>query len=264
MSDKPSLYVVEKKEVVILVILFVLVTVLAFTMGVRYGESVGKKAAREQTAVEEEMGASETDKIGGKLGDPSHDSETKAGDKHASDGGAKDSHDSPGEKPAAAAGHGETTKPEAAAAHDSHGVKPEVAAKASSKEPEKSASPAKESVEKDSDEFLLNALKDSGVEPPGGKTPGNQHLPQNVKKAQSGSYVIQVGSHPTRNEAESQLRALKAKKVDAEILPPFKDKQGEWHRVVISGYKTKREAEKEATNLKGRRVIVSFFVWRLP
>jgi hypothetical protein len=67
MSDKPSLYVVEKKEVVILVILFVLVTVLAFTMGVRYGESVGKKAAKEQAAAEVKTGLAGAEMIGGKL-----------------------------------------------------------------------------------------------------------------------------------------------------------------------------------------------------
>jgi cell division protein FtsN len=80
----------------------------------------------------------------------------------------------------------------------------------------------------------------------------------------SGSYVIQVGSHPTEGEAESQVRSLLAKRVSAEILPPFKDKQGEWHRVVISGFKSKHDAEKAASGLKGKGSIVSYFVWRLP
>jgi len=34
--------------------------------------------------------------------------------------------------------------------------------------------------------------------------------------------------------------------------------------VVVGSHKTKREAEKEAQRLKNRRVILSFFVWRLP
>jgi cell division protein FtsN len=222
MSDKPSLYVVEKKEVIILVILFVLVTVLSFTMGVKYGESVGKKSVKEQVAAEEEAGGQGAEAIGGKLGD----------------GGA----DAPGA----------TSSPEVAT-HEERAA-PSAA--------EKSA--AREAVDKNSDEYLLNALKESGIEPPGGKAPGDAKLPQDVKRVKSGSYVIQVGSHPTRSEAESQVRQLAAKKVSAEILTPFKDRQGEWHRVVVGSFKTKREAEREAAQLKGRRAITSFFVWRLP
>lgn len=225
MSEKPSLYVVEKKEVIILVILFVLVTVLSFTMGVKYGESVGKKAVKEQVAAEEEAGGHAAESIGGKLGE------------HAAPA-------SPG-----AAAHG---SPEAAA-------REEHAAPASSEKPA-----SRDTVEKNSDEYLLNALKESGIEPPGGKTPGDAKLPQDVKKVKSGFYVIQVGSHPTRSEAEAQVRQLAGKKVSAEILSPFKDRQGEWHRVVVGSFKTKREAEREAAQLKGRRAILSFFVWRLP
>jgi cell division protein FtsN len=226
MSEKPSLYVVEKKEVIILVILFVLVTVLSFTMGVKYGESVGKKAAKEQVAAEEEAGGHGAEAIGGKLGD----------------------HGSPA---APAASHG---SPEAAA-HEEHAAPaPAVSEKPASRD----------AVEKNSDEYLLNALKESGIEPPGGKAPGDAKLPAEVKRVKSGSYVIQVGSHPTRSEAEAQVRQLAGKKVSAEILAPFKDRQGEWHRVVVGSFKTKRDAEKEAAQLKNRRAILSFFVWRLP
>lgn len=227
MSDKPSLYVVEKKEVVILVILFVLVTVLSFTMGVRYGESVGKKAAHEQVVAQQETGTAGAEQIGGKLGE-----------QKAVGAEAPLSEDLP-----------------SAPASDS---------RAAPKPAERPQPPAKESVDKSSDEFLLDALKESGIEPPGGKAPNESKLPDEVKRVRSGYYVIQVGSHLTKSEAESQARQLRAKSVSPEILPPFKDRQGEWHRVVVGSYKTKREAEKEAQRLKGRRVILSFFVWRLP
>ena len=228
MSEKPSLYVVEKKEVIILVILFVLVTVLSFTMGVKYGESVGKKSVKEQVAAEEEAGGHSAEAIGGKLGDHS--------------------------APAAGTGSSAHGSPETAA-HDEHAAPaPAVSEKPASRD----------AIEKNSDEYLLNALKESGIEPPGGKTPGDAKLPADVKKVKSGSYVIQVGSHPTRSEAEAQVRQLAGKKVSAEILAPFKDRQGEWHRVVVGSFKTKRDAEKEAAQLKNRRAILSFFVWRLP
>lgn len=238
MSDKPSLYVVEKKEVIILVILFVLVTVLSFTVGVRYGESVGKKAAEERNEAVAETGSADADKVGGKLGAAA----------------APGAH---GE--AAANGH---------EAHAEHGAEPEKKAEpahgeAAAPTPAENKAVVKE-TEKNSDEFLLNALKDSGIESPGGKAPGNAKLPQETKSVRSGTYVIQVGSHPTRSEAESQIRQLRAKKVEASVLAPFKDRQGEWHRVVVGSYKTKRDAEREAAQLKGRGAILSFFVWRLP
>lgn len=262
MSDKPSLYVVEKKEVVILVVLFVLVTVLSFTLGVRYGEAVGKKSAREQEHAAEEHGGGAGEGGGGTLGKVSekqegHAEETKPADKAAADTHAEphaDPHAAPAEAKADA--HGE-----AKANHS-----PEAAAKTPS--PSISDS-AHEAVDKNSDEYLLNALKDAGVEPPGGKAPKDAKLPAEVKagpKARnlSGTYVIQVGSHPTKAEADSQVRQLKARKVNAEILQPFKDKQGEWHRVVVGSFKNKREADREASSLKAKGSIGSFFVWRLP
>jgi cell division protein FtsN len=119
-------------------------------------------------------------------------------------------------------------------------------------------------LEKNSDEALLKALKEEGVEPPGGKAPGNATLPSTVKAAKSGTYVIQVGSHPTRSEADAQVRQLKGRGVSPDVLPPFKDKQGEWHRVIVGSFKSKREADREAAQLKAKGVIISFFVWRLP
>ncbi len=258
MSDKPSLYVVERKEVIILVVLFVLVTVLSFTMGVRYGETVGKKSARQQLAAEKEQTHDEEHAVGGTL------SETDAKTAPAAAAhGAAEKHETPAEK--AADPHAASPVAQGGG-HESHAgksVSPEEAAK-EPEAPAKLSPQVKEAVDKNSDEFLLNALKDSGVEPPGGKSPGGAKLPEAPKRARSGSYVIQVGSHPTRGEAESQVRALKGKRVEAEILPAVKDRQGEWHRVVLGSYKTKRDAERDAKSFKSKGTIISFFVWRLP
>ncbi len=247
MSEKPSLYVVEKKEVVILVVLFVLVTVLSFTIGVRYGESVGKKVASEKLEAKEEVSSESADNIGGKLGAAEEEgTSTSSGGSGHSEGHAE--------------GHEEGKSHSSAA-----GEEKAATVNSPAKEVRSEKAVTKDSIDKDSDEYLLNALKETGVEPPGGKAPENASLPQEVKKApRSGTYVIQVGSHPTRQEAESQIRKLQSKSVKADILPPFKDRQGEWHRVVISGFKTKREADREASQLKGKGAFSSFFVWRLP
>lgn len=261
MADKPSLYVVEKKEVIILVVLFVLVTVLSFTLGVRYGESVGKKLAREQDQAAREIGGNEAGPGGGTLGKGGeHKDEAGSLEKPEKEKGEKEEKTEKAEKTESKP----EEKTEAPKSRESHS--PEEAAKSSH------ASPSRGNVDKNSDEYLLNALKEAGVESPGGKAPKGAELPTEVKeapakapsRARSGSYVIQVGSHPTDNEANGQVRSLKSRHVSAEILPPFKDKQGEWHRVVISGFKSKKEAEKEATALKAKGSIASYFIWRLP
>ncbi len=258
MSDKPSLYVVEKKEVVILVVLFVLVTVLSFTLGVRYGEAVGKKTAKEELHAEQELGEAGATGGTGTLGKAEEQGKSAAaGHGEAESHGEADGHGK------AAEGKGEHGSGEKM---ESHGAtSPEGAAHSSGEGSQDHAA-----IDKNSDEYLLNALKEAGVESPGGKAPKGAKLPEDVKsssariKSLSGTYVIQVGSHPTRAEAEAQVRQLKAKKVNAEILAPFKDKQGEWHRVVVGSYRNKRDADREANSLKGRGSIVSFFVWRLP
>lgn len=279
MADKPSLYVVEKKEVIILVVLFVIVTVLSFTLGVRYGESVGKKAATELQVAAKEHGEGNSEASGGTLGKTGHSEEAATKhDEHAApaktEHGASDGH-APAKDAGKGAKEGEHGAPadahhaESAAPSEHASHSPEAAAKATPRASGTAGS--HEAVDKNSDEYLLNALKNAGVEPPGGKAPKDAKLPNEVKESKrpasrvhAGSYVIQVGSHPTRSEAESQLRQLKARKIQAEILPPFKDRQGEWHRVVLGSYKSKRDAEREASGLKGKGSIVSFFVWRLP
>jgi cell division protein FtsN len=265
MTDKPSLYVVEKKEVIVLVVLFVLVTVLSFTLGVRYGESVGKKLAAEQEIAVKEQGGETSEAGSGTLGKNAaavHNDEAGSLDKQTEGNKAAEKPET--QKPSGEALSSGAKKNGEAVTHS-----PEDAAKHSL-----TTEGTHEAVDKSSDEYLLNALKDAGVEPPGGKAPQDAKLPENMKpvqaaaksavKAKSGSYVIQVGSHPTISEAEGQLHTLESRSVKAEILPPFKDKQGEWHRVVIGGFKTKREAEKEASGLKNQGSIASYFVWRLP
>ena len=88
-------------------------------------------------------------------------------------------------------------------------------------------------------------------------------MPEETKSIHVGAFVIQVGSHPTKREAEEQVRSLQSHKIATQILAPFKDSQGEWYRVVIGPYKTKPEAEKEAKNLKTKGFIFSFFVRKM-
>lgn len=254
MSDKPSLYVVERKEVVILVVLFVLVTVLAFTMGVKYGESVGRKHGHEEAAIQKQESGAEEEKLGGTLGE-GKESKTASAEAPAHEAAVKDE----GHHEAAQGGEAGQEK---AAEKETHAAKTEEPKAPEKQDPDVKATVSgatAAAVDANSDEYLLNALKNSQIEPPKGKA---QELPSEVKSIKAGTYVIQVGSHPTRAEADDQVRALKAKKISAKVLPPVKEKNAQWHRVVISGFKNKADADREAKLLKSRNQIASYFIWR--
>ncbi|NUM88546.1 MAG: SPOR domain-containing protein [Bdellovibrionales bacterium] len=234
MSDKPSLYVVEKREVVILVILFVLVTVLSFTVGVKYGESIGRRTGRVEMEAEKEHRQQEADKQGGTLG---------AGEAV-----------SPQEVPAKA-------PEEQAGGHaEGHAVEPAASPEAHAPDAPKLSNETVRAVDKNSDEYLLKALRESGVETPVEK---EKKLPSDVKKVKPGSYVIQVGSYPTKRDADQMLASLRKKGVEALILPPFKDQQGEWYRVVVGSYSSRGGAEKDAKQMQGKGLVRSFFVKRI-
>lgn len=260
MSDKPSLYVVEKREVVILVVLFVLVTVLSFTVGVKYGESIGRKTGHTEAVAEKEHQNAEADKQGGTLGGKP---EGEAVEANAHDAPEKASEHGAASPEA----HAEEPVAKATEEHsDSHVDKTAHADKTADKSKTANAAAPKLSnetvraVDKNSDEFLLKALRESGVEPPVEK---EKKLPSEVKKVKPGSFVIQVGSYPSKRDADQMSSSLKKKGLDPVILPPFKDQQGEWYRVVVGSYQTRILAEKEAKQMQGKDLIHSFFVKRI-
>ena|SRR3989344_8781165 len=241
MSNKPSLYVVERKEVVLLVILFVLVTVFAFTIGVKYGESMGKQVAVKTEEVEKELDKG-LGHAGGHLGAEATPSpakeETHAADPHASDTHTAESH----------------------AAPPSHS--PEDAARKT----DEVASKHENNEDKSSDDAeLLEALKKAGIESPGEK---KNTLPTEVKYSERSGrlgthFSIQVGSYPTTQDAERQAKELRAKRLEAEVLPPIADKNGQWFRVTIGKYSTSQAAKQAADRLQAEGKINNFFVRKI-
>lgn len=288
MSNKPSLYVVERKEVVILVILFVLVTVMAFTLGVKYGETLGRRASLEaneaKSKIHEELAggggegtlghegakADSHDEHGAPVGDKSENNshgesgpenkdahgEAHGSDAHGSGAHGADAHGSEANaKPADA--HGEAPKPEDAAKESAGSVKGKLQEK------------PKEPVDTNSDQHLLNALKDAGIQAPkSGKAEKASEsvptqLPEDTKVTKSlraGAYTIQVGSYPSRSDAEYQLKRLKGLRLEASMLHPVSEKSGEWYRVVVGSYNSKQEADSAAKQLQAKGHIKSYFV----
>lgn len=277
MSTKPSLYVVERKEVVVLVILFVLVTVLAFTMGVKYGESLGRKAfLQDQTAqvkIQEELAGKGGS---GTLG------EGAAG----ASGAEKAAHsEAPAESTAVHAPNPNASPEELAGAHgDAHkAVEPPKAelagGKTEAKQDEKLVESKglhehpKEPVDTNSDQHLLEALKDAGIQSPkAGAVKLEKNLKQStklpdevksLKVPRSGSFTVQVGSYPTRGDAEQQLKRLKENRLDAMMLAPVSERDGNWFRVTVGSFSTKAEAERSGKQWQSKGQIKNFFVRKM-
>lgn len=276
MSTKPSLYVVERKEVVVLVTLFVLVTVLAFTLGVKYGESLGRKAYLQDSSVHDKMNEELAGHGGsGTLG-AEHPSEAapEHAEKAAEHGEAHEEGHAEGHEEAAApheaavAAHGETHG-------EAHTPSPEELAKAAPRDEPKTAvglkDRPKEPVDTNSDAHLLNALHEAGIQPSkGGAAEAGEgakasQLPNEAKtiKPQNGAFTIQVGSYPTKADAEAQLKHLKEEKLSAMMLAPVSEHNGEWFRVTVGNYGTKLEAERAAKQIQAKGQIKSYFVRKL-
>ncbi len=272
MSKKPSLFVVERKEVVILAILFILSIVLTFTVGVKYGEIVGRKAAVEEITADEGLKEAKSN-MGGALNDEAaHDSTAKVEQgktKKIAEGAATDSKD------INSAGEPEKKMEISAEAAAGINADQKSAANELSEMEEDSKKSAKGLVEvngggsaKDNDEELLNALKDAGIEK---KSDGEvepeaeeKSLPAEVVERTNDfagpHFVIQVGSYPTKRDAERHLSRLKAQKLDPRILPSAETKNGRWFRVALGRYDDRNIAVQKARTFKRRGLIKDYFV----
>lgn len=268
MSKKPSLFVVERKEVFILAILFVLSIVLTFTVGVKYGEIVGRKAAMEEITAEEGLKEASSNR-GGTLGDEAGDgagskseSTTKLDAKHSSEAKEGSSPTEEGDEHTQA----EAKETEADKGHDS--LDTQASANAPSADSEESTGEVDGSV-KDSDAELLEALKKAGIEKKSeGEAPDAEpEKTESIEVAEEASadfsgphFVIQVGSYPTKRDAERHFTRLQSQNLDPRILPSVQTKNGRWFRVAVGQYESRGDAMEKARAFKRQGLIEDFFV----
>lgn len=273
-QKKPSLYVLERKELIILVVLFLVATIAMFAAGVKYGKIVGKDTAMIEKNAKEEMVEHGKMTGHGGVGAAGH------ADSSGHDGGHADSHATTEKKSDAPAdGHGavhaDSAQGDSSAgapgdSEDAHGAgavedadSPEAMAMHSeaAKQAEKDASIPINA--KDSDEVLLEALQKAGLD---SKSADHQaSLPEDEKlSALAGPiYVIQVGSFPTRSDAERQKNFLNQKNLETRVMDPVQQKNGTWYRVVMGQYRSMSAANSDAMKYKQAGIIKSYFVRKI-
>lgn len=81
-------------------------------------------------------------------------------------------------------------------------------------------------------------------------------------------YTIQVGSFPTKAEAEKELKGLMTKGVEKSHAPFIRQMsvkgKGDWFRLYVGGFGSKKEAEDTADGYVKKQVIHKYIVARTP
>lgn len=80
----------------------------------------------------------------------------------------------------------------------------------------------------------------------------------------SGKYTLQVGSHPSLGEAQTQMTNLEALGLQPYLRSVELKGKGVWHRIFIGGYSSKEEADKAGRQYKATKRISSFIVANRP
>ncbi len=249
MAKKPSLYIVERKEVILLIILFILVTVLSFTVGVKYGESFAGKGALEKANFKKKLlGATGS---GGHLGEVVSTVKSLMGNDDAQNLAGENKTGSVGQ-----ARKNETKKTANKKTNESAKTLFASGLKKGRKQP-------KATLTSTSDEYLLEALKKAGMESTSTK---RKKLPLKIKGRSGVRYVIQVGSFPSEKDATRYIRQLrtKSKKLDFFILDPTgSSKDQPWFRVATGKFSRYKLAEKRGKEYKKKGFIKNYFVRKI-
>ncbi len=81
-----------------------------------------------------------------------------------------------------------------------------------------------------------------------------------AEETSSGKYALQVGSFPTRGEAEARLKEIGGSGLASSIHEADVKGKGTWYRVYLGGFSTKKIAEKAADSLQKKKQIDHFVV----
>ncbi|HEX5083308.1 MAG TPA: SPOR domain-containing protein [Blastocatellia bacterium] len=78
--------------------------------------------------------------------------------------------------------------------------------------------------------------------------------------AQGATFTVQIKASPTREEAEEEVRQLKARNISAYIVKSIVQGKGVFYRVRAGVFSTRNDASKFGSNLQQRGVIPEFIV----
>lgn len=101
----------------------------------------------------------------------------------------------------------------------------------------------------------------SQVSPPKNETP---HQAAPVSGSSASRYTLQVGSYPSLSDAEPELLKLNENGLRAEVREVEITGKGKWYRLFVGQFDTVKDADKAGKNFRKERRIADFVVVRSP
>lgn len=117
--------------------------------------------------------------------------------------------------------------------------------------------------QKANDEMMVKTGDDRQAGDLTGSQP-EEKLPAILRKSPAGRYTIQVGSHPSLQEASRQVNSLESAGVEPFLRPVDLDGRGRWYRVYVGGYTSKTKARDIAQKYIDQHLIQSFVLAKMP
>lgn len=225
METKPDLLVVHKKEVLIVLILFVLVAAFSFTLGLRMGKSM--QSSGHSTDNANACGPASTPLVKA-IPESQEVSHEVAHDEASNHSQGNSNHES---------------------ASDHEGG---TSQKASSNVAEETADAE---LAKEVHEHRIGLEKPIPMSLPKHK--------KTEKHASSTRYTLQVGAHRSAIEANQQISKLKKEGFDAFYFEAEIPGKGTWYRVGVGVFETKENAEKTATKWKTAKALPEYIIQKV-
>ncbi len=233
MEHKQRLFIYDRKEMGVLILLAIMVSVFAFTLGVHLGKKVGLKM-------------------------PAEGGDTPA---------AATQHDElPNRQELTEHGKGVNAAVEESlnqALHDEvgrTGIKLEVPRQVDLPQTSKSAAQTKATQLPEGTTEPKKSASPTGEAAPAEAIAG---VPAALRPAPEGVFTLQIGSHPNLDEAKDQVEALEKLGFKPYLRAAEVKGKGKWFRIFLGGYPTKDVAEKAGQKFQSEQVVESFVVSKI-
>ncbi len=225
MEHKQRLFIYDRKEMGVLILLAVMVSVFAFTLGVHLGKKVGLKMPGQ--GADTHSAATQGDEL------PNRQELTEHGKgvQQAVEESLNQSlHDEVGRT----------------------GIKLEVP-----RQVDLPSNPAKR-AEKSEKTEKATAEKSDAASPA-----AIAGVPAALRPAPEGVFTLQIGSHPNLDEAKDQVDALEKLGFKPYLRAAEVKGKGKWFRIFLGGYPSKDAAEKAGQKYQSEQVVESFVVSKI-
>jgi cell division protein FtsN len=235
-EPKSRLFIYDRKEMAVLLLLAVMVALFAFTLGVHLGKRIGPKGFVSESASDAAPVTTAADKVPNRL----ELTEQGKGVAAASDEALNQ------------ALHDEVART---------GVKLDTTRQVELPDETRSANAGATTTAPRELVVKGKAAEDAApVAPLKAALSDEESFGPSKRQAPPGKYTLQVGSYPAFAEARDQAESLEALGLSPFLRSVNLKKRGRWFRVYLGGFETMESAEEAGARYRSKNMIESFVV----